>query len=116
MDYQRPRRVIKKPTVIHNVLCFSWKDNNTELGLTTAHSVHHTEEDTIEVERCRPKKTCTNAKITLPVFEGQPSNLLRIPTVIDDYNHRMNGVDIANQLRAWMTVSRRGIYKGWQSL
>ena len=28
----------------------------------------------------------------------------------------MNGVDLANQFRAWMTTSRPGIYKAWQPL
>ena len=28
----------------------------------------------------------------------------------------MNGVDLVNQLRAWMTCSRPGIYKAWQPL
>ena len=66
--------------------------------------------------RKRPKLTSTNARITRPIFGDSHRKQLPIPKVIDDYNHHMNGVDLANQLRAWITVSRPGIYKAWQPL
>lgn len=101
--------------IIENVLCFAWQDNNTVLGLTTAHSLHRAE-DTISRDRKRPKLTSTNAKITRPIFGDYHRKALEIPGVIDDYNHHMNGVDLANQLRAWMTCQRPGVYKPWQPL
>jgi hypothetical protein len=92
-----------------------WQDNNTVLGLTTAHSLHRAE-DIIIRDRKRPKPTSTNARITRPVFGDTPRKQLPIPRVIDDYNHHINGVDLANQFRAWMTYSRPGISKAWQPL
>jgi Transposase IS4 len=102
--------------VIENVLCFVWQDNNTVLGLSTAHSLHRSKEDTIIRNRKRPKLTSTNARITRPIFGDLYRKELPIPRVIDDYNYYMNGVDLANQLRAWMTCSRPGIYKAWHLL
>jgi len=50
--------------------------------------------------------TSTNARIVRPVFGDEVRKELPIPKVIDEYNHYMNGVDRANQLRAKMTVCR----------
>jgi hypothetical protein len=41
--------------------------------------------------------------------------LLPIPGVIDDYNHHMGGVDIANQLRAGFSTQQCGL-KPWRPL
>ena len=40
---------------------------------------------------------------------------LPIPMAIDDYNHFIGGVDIANQLRAGFSIQRRGV-KPWRPL
>ncbi len=97
------------------VLCFFWQDNNPVLSLTTAYSLHK-EGDIIIRNRKRPKLTSTNASITRKVFGDNYVLELAILRVIDDYNHHMNGVDVANQFRAWMTTYRPGIYKAWQPL
>jgi hypothetical protein len=81
------------------VLSFAWQDNNTVLGLTTAYSLHRNE-DRVVVNRRRPKPTSTNARIVLPVFGNDAVKALPIPVAINDYNHRMGFVDLANQLRA----------------
>jgi hypothetical protein len=47
--------------IVKDVLCFVWQDNNAVLGLTTAHSLHRAEEDTIIRNRKRPKPTSANA-------------------------------------------------------
>ena len=54
--------------------------------------------------RKRPKKTSTNSTIAREVFNEQYRKELEIPLFIDSYNHYMNSVDIANQLRAIATV------------
>jgi hypothetical protein len=86
------------------------------IGLITAHSLHRSKEDTITRNRKRLKPTSTNARITRPVFGDLYRKQLAIPRIIDDYNHHINGIDLANQLRAWMTCSRPGIYKAWHPL
>jgi hypothetical protein len=37
------------------------------------------------------------------------TRLLPIPVTIDDYNHHMGGVDIADQLRAGFLTQQRGV-------
>ena len=54
--------------------------------------------------RKRPKKTSINSTITKEVFDGQYYKELEIPLFIDCYNYHMNLVDVANQLRATVTV------------
>ena len=47
----------------------------------------------------RPQTTSTNAARARRIF-GNPSRMeLDISVFIDDYNHNMNGVHLANQLR-----------------
>jgi hypothetical protein len=43
------------------------------------------------------------------------TRLLPIPGAIDDYNHHMGGVDIADQLRAGFSTQQRGV-KPWRPL
>jgi hypothetical protein len=54
--------------------------------------------------RKRPKATSTNAKIAREPFGDKSIKLLPIPVFIDDYNHYINGVDKANQLRSSFTT------------
>jgi Transposase IS4 len=82
--------------VIENILCFIWQDNNAVLSLTTAHSLHRPKEDTIIRNRKRPKPTSINTRITRLIFGDLLKKPLLIPRAIDDYNHYMNGVDLAN--------------------
>ena len=64
-------------------------------------------------ERKRPTETSTNARIVRPVFGDAIRKKLWIPTVIDEYNHNMNGIDQANQLRASMSISRPREHRVW---
>jgi hypothetical protein len=54
--------------------------------------------------RKRPKKSSINSIIAREIFNGQYRKELKIPLFIDSYNHYMNSVDVANQLRATATV------------
>jgi len=64
----------------------------------------HLPTEEITRDRKRPKKTSTNSSIAREVFDGQHRKQLEIPLFIDCYNHHMNSVDVANQLRATATV------------
>jgi hypothetical protein len=84
--------------IVNNVLCIGWQDNNFVLGLSTVHTVHQPQVGVLS-ERNRPSKTSTNSAITQKVFGNSPRMLLDILTWVDDYNHNMNSVDLANQFR-----------------
>ena len=64
----------------------------------------HLPTEKITRDRKQPKKTFTNSSIAKEVFDGQHRKQLEIPLFIDCYNHYMNSVDTANQLRATATV------------
>jgi len=61
---------------------------------------------TEEITRNRKylKKTSINSSIAKEAFDGQHYKKLEIPLFIDCYNHHMNLVDVANQLRATAIV------------
>jgi hypothetical protein len=81
---------------MNDVLCLAWQDNNLVLGLSTIHSAS----TLVSRDRKRPGKTSTNASIVYKVFKDKPRRELDIPAFINDYNHYMNGVDLANQYRS----------------
>jgi hypothetical protein len=66
--------------------------------------------------RRRPKNSSTNAAIARPVFSNQSRQYLSIPTTIDAYNHHMNGIDLANQLRQNFTCHRPLETRNWRPL
>jgi len=84
--------------VVDNTLCLAWQDNNIVLALSNIHTVHTTKDFREKVRR-RPAKTSTNGRIVRQVFGDTSTKELRIPCFIDDYNHYMGGVDLANQFR-----------------
>ena len=84
--------------VVDGVLCIGWQDSNFVLGLSTVHTVHEAS-SLVTSKRNRPGATSTNIKITREVFGDSPFKFLEIPSFIDDYNHYMNSVNLANQYR-----------------
>lgn len=113
---QKPSPLVWNSTfaeVVEDTLCFLWQDNNTVLGLTTA---HYLKDETVLRFRKRPFPTSTNARVVRPVFGDLSQKWLYIPQVIDDYNHYMNGVDRANQLRRNLTVHRPFEHRNWRPL
>jgi hypothetical protein len=102
-------------TLNGKALCLLWQDNNDVLAVTTSFSIHRSW-DRVKRFRRRPKPTSTNAAVVLPVFGDLVRKWLDIPDVIDAYNHHMNGVDRANQLRQSYTCHRPGESKWWRPL
>ena len=84
--------------VVQDTLCLVWQDNNVVLALSNVHSVNGIT-DFREKVRKRPIKTSTNGRIIRQIFGDEPTKELTIPCFIDDYNHYMRDVDLANQFR-----------------
>ena len=84
------------------VLEFGWKDQNVVLFMITVSNGRKT----INRLRRRPAKTATNARTSRAMFEEQARKELSIPEFIDMYNHYMNGVDNADQLRCYYITQR----------
>ena len=61
---------------------------------------------TVKRLRRRPPKTATNARTSRAAFGDQVRKELSIPEFINMYNHYMNGVDNADQLRCYYTTQR----------
>ncbi|EDN05081.1 predicted protein [Histoplasma mississippiense (nom. inval.)] len=80
----------------NEVLCLGWKDNNIVLLLSTIHMP----DSFVERVRKRPGLNSTNGPQIRRIFGDNWQKAVEIPTIIDDYNHNMNGIDLANQYRA----------------
>ena len=93
------------------VLQLAWKDQNVVLFMTT---VSNGREFKSRLRR-RPTKTATNARTSRAPFQGNETKELDIPEFIDTYNHFMNGVDVADQLRSYYNTQRTH-FKTWKPL
>ena len=118
----------------NQVLQTAWKDNNMVLMLSTIHgyvvldpelakhqALESQDGDLLDLEtiirnRRRPKITSTAGKCVWAVFQDEVRKKLPIPFVIDEYNHQMNGVDLADQLRSGNRGERRIFRGGWRAL
>jgi hypothetical protein len=90
------------------VVQFAWKDSATVLFQSTVGNPYAT----VVRDRKRPSNATkkTTADWGDKFVKPQP-----IPQVIDDYNHRMNAVDISDQMRASYSTQRRQ-YRTWKPL
>ena len=84
--------------VVDNTLCLAQQDNNIFLALSNIHTVYNIK-DFCERVRKRPAIILTNKRIVRQVFKDVPTKELRIPCFINDYNHYIRGVDLANQFK-----------------
>ena len=66
----------------------------------------HTGKKKVQRLRKRPAKTSTNARTSRAPFGDLTVKKLDIPDFIDLYNHFMNGVDVADQLRCYYDTQR----------
>ena len=98
--------------VVDNTLCLAWQDNNIVLALTNVHTVHKVQDLRTKVRK-RPAKTSTNSHIVRAIFGEESTKELLIPRFIDDYNHYMGGVDLANQYRESYETHRATLRNWW---
>jgi hypothetical protein len=98
--------------VVQNTLCLAWQDNNIVLALSNIYTVH-TAKDWRNRVRKRPAKSSTNGTLVQKVFKNQALKTLPIPSFIDDYNHYMGGVDLANQFQKSYKVHRKTLRTWW---
>ena len=100
--------------VVEDTLCLAWQDNNIVLALSNIHSVDKAEDFREKIRR-RPAKTSTNGRIVRQAFGDKHAKEMQIPCFIDDYNHYMGGVDLANQYRE-PYETHRTTYRTWWPL
>jgi len=99
-------------TVVQDILCLAWQDNNIVLALSNIHTVDKAE-DFREKVRKRPAKTSTNGRIVRQIFADEHTKSLSIPCFIDDYNQYIGGVDLANQFREAYETHRPTFRTWW---
>jgi hypothetical protein len=98
--------------VVNRVLCLAWQDNNIVLALSNIHTVNRVE-DFREKQRKRPAKTSTNGRIVGKAFGDEYVKNIYIPCFIDDYNHNIGGIDLANQYRESYETYRASLRNWW---
>ena len=74
-----------------------WMDNGLVLCVSTLHKVG----EVIKRKRKRPRKTHKNKNHVDIIWKDNPVAEIYIPTLIDDYNHWMGGVDLTDQMIAY---------------
>ena len=77
----------------HGTLVARWMDNGLVFCVSTLHKVGKI----VKRNRKRPRKTCKNSGHVDKVWGDDAVKEIFIPTLIDDYNHWMGGVDLCDQ-------------------
>ena len=90
----------RSAVVVDKVLAILWIDNGPVTMLSTIHGLKEASWQ-VEKNRRRPRKSSLNANKVREMFGNNSRKNLKIPRVINDYNHYMGGVDIADQLRSY---------------
>ena len=80
----------------------AWKDQAMVLFMSTISNGTKR----IVRQRRRPTRTATNARTSRIVFGNAVVKDLAIPDYIDMYNHFMNGVDLADQIRSYYSTQK----------
>lgn len=88
-----------------SVLCFGWNDNALVTGLSTIHGPPFSEADYVIKKR---RRRANPRPAFAEVFGEYSIRWLPIPKAIDDYNNYMNGVDLADQSRRYLTTHKKG--------
>ena len=89
-----------RPTSDKRQMQFVWKDSATVLFLSTIHSGRKQ----VLRNRKRPKN---GSKLVQSTWKGASRKQLMIPDFINNYNHYINEVNLADQIRAAYSTQRR---------
>jgi len=89
-----------------------WFDNVPVTILSTVHDFESQQERLTK----RPGKKSTNAKKAREAFGDLQEKQMMIALCIDDYNHNMGGVDIADQLHSYYDTQLTSIRTWWPML
>ena len=87
----------------HGTLLGRWMDNGLVFCVSTLHKVGKT----IKRMRKRPRKTVNNKNHVDRVWGDQGKVQIYIPTLIDNYNYWMGGVDVSDQRIAYYQPNLR---------
>lgn len=102
--------LLKGKVTLEDVMCYVW----TDAGAVKMMSTVHDPSDRVPRMRRQPRETSTNATRVRRVLQTARQRV-EIPKVIDDYNHFMGGVDLADQLRATYSLQLR-VSRVWMPL
>ncbi|CAG8645651.1 11423_t:CDS:2, partial [Dentiscutata erythropus] len=97
--------------VVDDVLNFLWIDNGPVTMLTTIHKIDR-QDCKIKRNRRKLRETSTNYKNIRSVFGDEVRKVISIPVAVDNYNHHMGGVDIADQLRSYYST-QLAVFRAW---
>jgi len=89
-----------------------WFDNAPVTILSTVHDFESQQERL----RKRPGKKSTNAKKAREAFGNLQEKEMMISLCIDDYNHNMGGVDIADEMRSYYDTQLTSFRTWWPML
>ena len=87
----------------HGTLVGRWMDNGLVFCVSTLHKVGNK----IRRLRRRPRLTEKNKNHVREIWGKEGTKEIEIPTIIDDYNHWMGGVDLADQRIAYYQPDMR---------
>ncbi|KZL83344.1 hypothetical protein CI238_13105, partial [Colletotrichum incanum] len=91
---------------------FTWKDNALVLFLSI---VFQSSQEVIRGRR-RPAGDAAAKKAARQVFGLDVRKDFSVPRAIDEYNHKMNGIDLDDQMRSYYQYSHPTRRGGWQSI
>ena len=89
-------------------LCAKWMDNGLVFCVSTLHSIG----SVIQRARRRPRKSQKNKAHVKTIWGDSGKANVYIPTLIDDYNHWMGGVDLKDQRITYYHPNLR-CYRNW---
>ena len=93
------------------VMELTWKDQNVVLFMTTVATGNER-----ELVLCRRlAATATNTRTSRAIFGDEVTKWIEIPGFTNAYNHFMNGVDVADQLRSYYNT-QKAHRKTWKPL